>query len=160
MRIQELDQQSKRSKNLKSNTNENESIPKETFKPSKIKDINYSKSNYNIKDVATKQAVETINCKMNALKPIQNQKHPPSNLSYLEQKGLKWLEEKTSNMEIMITKADKGGSILIVPHSLIENKIIEKIYNETIFKKLDKDPRQNFMISSIIIGKQKKPESL
>ena len=61
----------------------------------------------------------------------------------MEQKGLKWLEEKTAKMDIVITQVDKGGSILIVPPSLMENKIKEKITDNAIFKKLNKDPRQD-----------------
>ena len=132
MRINEHEKSTSNTKNENDNTNTNGDIntPKELHKLSKLKHINYSKNSYVIKDVATKQAVETINCKMNALKPIKTSKDVPTNLSNLEQKGLKWLQEKTSKMEIVVTQADKGGSILIVPPSLMENKIKEKIMDK------------------------------
>ena len=111
--------------------------------PKKLKHVNYSQNNYNIKDSSTKQAVDIINCKMNALSPNSKDKSSPKNLSYLENEGLKWLRNKTSNMEIAITKADKGGSILIVPPTLLENKIKDKVLNVSLFEQIDKDPRPN-----------------
>ena len=109
--------------------------------PSKLKQINYSQDNYKIIDSATKQAVDFLNCKMNALPSESNNKSEPNNLSYLENEGLKWLKTKTQNMEITITQADKGGSILIVPPSLLEKKIDEKVSDNSLFQKMEKDPR-------------------
>ena len=128
MRINEHEKSTSNTKNENDSTNTNGDIntPKELHKLSKLKYINYSKNSYVIKDVATKQAVETTNCKMNALKPIKTSKDVPTNLSNLEQKGLKWLQEKTSKMDIVVTQADKGGSIFIVPPSLMANKSKKK----------------------------------
>ena len=111
--------------------------------PKKLKHVNYAQNNYKIKDSSTKQAVDIINCKMNALSPNSKDKSPPKNLSYLENEGLKWLQNKTSNMEIAITKADKGGSILVVPPTLLENKIKDKVLDVSLFEQIDKDPRPN-----------------
>ena len=109
--------------------------------PTKLKQINYHQNTYKIKDSSTKQAVDIVNCKMNALSPNSVNKTSPKNLSHLEYEGLKWIQRKTSNMEIAITKADKGGSILIVPVELLENKIKEKVLNPSLFDQIEKDPR-------------------
>ena len=109
--------------------------------PSKLKQISYFQNSYKIKDSSSRQGVDVINCKMNALPPNSFNKQPPKNLSYLEYEGLKWIQKKTANMEIAITKADKGGSILIVPVEMLENKIKEKVLNPVLFEKIEKYPR-------------------
>lgn len=64
------------------------------------------------------------------------------NLSKLEEVGLKWLQKKVKNSELSVCKADKGGSTLLVPPSLLSKKIEEKVYDEDLYDKLDEDPRK------------------
>ena len=111
--------------------------------PYKLKPINYSAPS-KAKHPLINQTIDTINTKLNMIDRQSLSEHSinsKKNLSPLELKGLKWLEKKTSNLEIVVTPADKGGSILIVPPSLIDEKIKEKVENPLQFEQLQKDPR-------------------
>ena len=108
--------------------------------PTKLKPINYSAPSTNIKNPLLSQTIDIINTKLNTLEKSSRNNYK-KNLSSHEVLGLKWLEKKTSNMDIVITQADKGGSILIVPPLLIENKINEKLSNPQLFVQIQKDPR-------------------
>jgi hypothetical protein len=63
-----------------------------------------------------------------------------SNLSSDEQHGLKWLKEMSDKSKISIVQADKGGAILIVKPDLLRKKVLEKLENEQLYTKLQKDP--------------------
>ena len=43
-------------------------------------------------------------------------------------------------MEIIIDKADKGGTILIYPPELATEKIKEKVMDNNLYEKMNKDP--------------------
>ena len=47
------------------------------------------------------------------------------------------------NSKICICQADKGGSTLIVPPSLLQQKIEEKVMDPNIYVQLDKNPSQD-----------------
>ena len=63
-----------------------------------------------------------------------------SNLTKNEKEGLKWLKEMSTKGEISVVQADKGGAILIVKPDLLRKKVMEKLENEHLYKKLQKDP--------------------
>ena len=59
---------------------------------------------------------------------IANQKfeNPKSNLTAAEHQGRKWLMEQIANKQLFVSKADKGGAILILDY----NTVIEEIEKE------------------------------
>ncbi len=63
-----------------------------------------------------------------------------SNISKAEEDGFKWLKKNVNDKKIVICEADKGGAILIVPPSLIEEKVSEKLLDESLYTELSKDP--------------------
>ena len=75
-----------------------------------------------------------------------------------ENRGLEWLREKVNQSKIVITKADKGGSILIVSPQLMEDITDRKVSDPSLFKCINHDPRQSLydkMIDIWKIGKTK-----
>ena len=122
-------------------TNSSNLQTNDNFIPYKLNPINYSAPSSKIKNPLISQSIDAINTKLNAIDKSLLPKNPKKNLSPLEIKGLRWLENKTSNLEIVITQADKGGSILIVPPNLMENKIKEKVNNSSLYEHIEKDPR-------------------
>ena len=56
--------------------------------------------------------------------------------------------------KIVICKADKGGSILIVPPALIERKVEEKLHDESLYEKLPKDPSMELLDKLFLKWKQ------
>ena len=54
--------------------------------------------------------------------------------------GLKWLGQNVKNGCISVRVADKGGSIIIFKPDLLEKKAIEKLNNDTLYLKMDKNP--------------------
>ena len=108
--------------------------------PSKLTDPNYHPMKTPTNNKVIKQTVEYINTKVNTLENnINKAKH--KNLTYNEEEGLKWLQKKTKIGEITITKADKGGSIIIVPSKYMEDKIAKKVHNQELYERLSGDPR-------------------
>jgi hypothetical protein len=108
-------------------------------------------------DPITNIAIERIEQSMNHVKPTKYS--CKSNLTSLELKGYHWLKKKTSNLEIVVCEADKGGAKLIVPPELIEKKIIEKVENPNLYTSTDTDPRPelyNELINIWTTGKIKK----
>ena len=83
--------------------------------PFKLKPINYSPPPDKINNPIISQAINIFTTKLNAQTTTKVKQCNKNNLSHHELQGLKWLKEKTSNSEIVITQADKGGSILIIP---------------------------------------------
>ena len=73
----------------------------------------------------------------------QPEKRKLSNLTSDEIEGMQWLERNVNNGTIAITKADKGGATLIVYPELLRNMSLEKIQNESLSEKLDKDPTKD-----------------
>ena len=63
------------------------------------------------------------------------------NLTLLEAKGQKWCKRAVKQRRLYITKADKGGGILILDAEEVEKIMIETLSNKKNFKKLTKDPR-------------------
>ena len=61
---------------------------------------------------------------------------PRHNISPLELRGRKWVKDKIKSKTIFITKADKGGAILIMNFEDVQRTIESEIYNESKFEKI------------------------
>ena len=72
--------------------------------------------------------------------------------------GLKWLEEKVNANEIEICRADKGGAILIIPPEYLRKKIIEKLDNPELYRKIDGDIRPKLANNLFQLWKYAKSE--
>ena len=64
-----------------------------------------------------------------------------SNLSKLEENGLRWLQNKVSANELSVCQADKGGAILLVSPEFLMRKIEEKVTDDDLYEKMEEDPR-------------------
>ena len=111
----------------------------EDHKKDKLRVPNYHPTNLS-NDRALKQAAEHLSTKANTIDSMKSHPEPP-NLSQAELRGLEWLRRSTEAGEIAITKADKGGAILVVPPRLLEQKIAEKVNDPDLYVKLNDDPR-------------------
>ena len=76
-------------------------------------------------------------------------KQPVSNLTHREVKGLQWCRNMVAQKKIYITKVDKGGSILILNASTVEQTMLETLENPDKFEKLDADPRPQIRLEII-----------
>ena len=65
------------------------------------------------------------------------------NLTIQENEGLKWYQKITRTRTSYITKVEKGGSILIMDAEKVNKIILEKLENQTKFKKIKEDPQVN-----------------
>ena len=59
----------------------------------------------------------------------------------MENKGMLWCREKVKSREIYVTKADKGGSILILDAKEVEEIMTSELGDTEKYEPLDKDPR-------------------
>ena len=66
-------------------------------------------------------------------------KAPKANLTPLEMRGRRWLLDNIKNETLFITKADKGGSILILNYCDVRTSIENELFNEDKFVKLDRN---------------------
>ena len=64
-----------------------------------------------------------------------------SNLTPTEKQGLKWCQRAVKERRLYFTKADKGGSILILNGQTVNDIILSNVSNERNFVKLKEDPR-------------------
>ena len=116
----------------------------ETFTPSlpsKLKNISYKIIKPPTTDARTNNLINNITNRVDSIKPGQKPEKN-MNLSKHELEGLTWLQEKTSNMEIIVDKADKGGAIIIYPPDLAEKKIAEKVTDKKLYVRMDTDPSE------------------
>ena len=69
---------------------------------------------------------------------IENHKpsNPKQNLTPLEMRGRKWLLDKIKDQTLFETKADKGGSILIMNRADVQEAIENELLNRNKFEKL------------------------
>ena len=63
-------------------------------------------------------------------------KAPKSNLTACELRGRKWVKEKISSKSIFVTKADKGGAILIMNYADTEEAIEKELFDENKFTEI------------------------
>ena len=63
------------------------------------------------------------------------------NLTYLERQGLLWCRKAIRERRLYITKADKGGAMLILDAELVNDIILSKLNDKKYFVKLKDDPR-------------------
>ena len=96
-----------------------------------------SPADENSVNTITDNMVNSHNVKLQNQKKINKYK---KNITKDEEDGLRWLVKKTSAGEIAVVKADKGGAILIVYPSLLRQKVVDKLENEELYTKFDKDP--------------------
>ena len=82
--------------------------------PSKLKTTNYHPISPPNNDTYTNSVITSITNRVEGIKSkIISGKN--TNLSKLETVGVKWLQTKTSQMEIVVNTADKGGAIFLYP---------------------------------------------
>jgi hypothetical protein len=62
---------------------------------------------------------------------------PKHNLTPLELRGRKWITDKIKSETIFITKADKGGAILIMNYEDVQEAIKKEVLDETKFEKVE-----------------------
>ena len=92
--------------------------------------------------------IQKITSKSNNLKINKENYKNKKNLSSPvwikpHQYGLKWLKENIKLGILEVCEADKGGSILLVPPTYLENKIKTKVENPDLYEKLISDPSKN-----------------
>ena len=84
-----------------------------------------------------------------------SEKQSKPNLAPIESQGYNWLLKKTSNMDIVVCEADKGGAKLSVSPELIDKKIKEKVNNPDLYMECEIDPRQSLhdeLLNTWMIG--------
>ena len=90
----------------------------------------YPQQDNNHNDVALKQVLADMGSFVDNVRP----KAIPSNLSSLERKGLRWLRKNTSEGNLCVCKADKGGAIILVEPRVVSGMIAEKVQDESKFE--------------------------
>ena len=78
----------------------------------------------------------------NGIENIEFAKKLKRNLTKLENDGLKWCQKMTRTRKLYITKVDKGGSILILDAERVNKIILEKLEDQTKYRKMNGDPRE------------------
>ena len=63
-----------------------------------------------------------------------------TNLTLLEAKGHRWCKKVVRERKLYITKVDKGGCIIILDASDVDNLMRESLSDESSFEKINKDP--------------------
>ena len=63
----------------------------------------------------------------------------------MEMRGRKWLLDNIKNEILFVTKADKGGAILIMNYSDVRSAIENELFNNNKFIKLDKNADEQLM---------------
>ena len=66
--------------------------------------------------------------------PFQNTINRKKNITRDEEDGLRWLRKETNESNIAVVKADKGGAILIVPPPLLEEAVLDKFENQSLYE--------------------------
>ena len=74
---------------------------------------------------------------------------PKPNLSPLEFRGRKWLMDKIKEEELFITKADKGGAILVMNFTDVKTAIENELFDANKFEKLDRNSEHE--VKSLVI---------
>ena len=69
-------------------------------------------------------------------------KTPKPNLSPLEMRGRKWLSDKLKSQELFVTKADKGGAILLLNFADVKAAIENELFDTNKFEKIGRDAEQ------------------
>ena len=67
---------------------------------------------------------------------------PKENLSPLEFRGRKWVTDKTKSEELFVTRADKGGAILVMNFADVKAAIENELFDPNKFQKLDRNADQ------------------
>ena len=91
--------------------------------------------------------------KMKLLGWISNHKPetPESNLTPLELRGRHWINERTKSKSLFVTKADKGGAILIMNYNDVEDAVKKEIFNNDNFEKIEANAKQHiFTVQNLV----------
>ena len=101
-----------------------DSDPADSVKNLKIKNRSWPilSNNKNLFDDVSDKMIDALK----SLTPTKSR----TNLTPLQQRGLSWCKNNVKNKTIVITKADKGGSILIIDYSVVENTIAENLTDD------------------------------
>ena len=81
--------------------------------------------------------VEEIKAKLLGWITNHKAQTPKSNLTDLEQRGRKWIQDKIKLKQIFVTKGDKGRATLIMNYEDVEEAIKREILDETKFEKIE-----------------------
>ena len=103
-------------------------IPNISNLPAKLRRKNYSTAKPS-NEQAVNTAVDTMRRELDIKLKTAGSPLKPTNLSFSEIKGLKWLEQRIKDGTIAITKANK-------------QRTLEKLENQELYEKLDCDPTQ------------------
>ena len=68
--------------------------------------------------------------------------NPKHNLTPLELRGRKWITDKLKSQELFVSKADKGGAILIMNFADVKTAIENELFDTTKFEKLVRNEEQ------------------
>ena len=115
--------------------------PRTNTIPPKLKNRTYFKSKPS-SDPVVNSLVENMESDLTGIlrHKAVHVKKKKSNISKAEEDGFKWLKKNVKEGNIVICEADKGGAILIVPPTLIEGKVSEKLLDKSLYSGLPKDP--------------------
>ena len=90
------------------------------------------------------KALDTIlNNIMQKIEGLNHKQNTKRNLTHREVAGMKWCKKVVKERRLYITKADKGGAILILDAEIVQKIVLETLQNEDKYTKLNKDPRDN-----------------
>ena len=106
--------------------------------PRKLKIKSRQLPDYN--DNLLSHVTEKLKNGISAIIPPEKKKQ---NLTMLEAKGQRWCKEAVKNKRLYITKADKGGGILILDAEEVDTIMKNTLEEKDIFKKLPDDPRDD-----------------
>ena len=111
--------------------------------PAALRQPNYYQSKQTSKDPEVNVALQYLTTEMNSINKVHKnaKKVMKSNLSKLEEKGLRWLQNKVSANELSVCQADKGGAILLVSPEFLTRKIEEKVTDDDLYEEMEEDPR-------------------
>ena len=109
--------------------------------PRSLNQASYFQAHLKSTDPEYVSALQYINTQTNGI-TNNSKKKRIKNLSLLEEKGLNWLKNEAAKNNLCVCKADKGGAILLVPPSVLTQKIEEKVMNTDLYEKLENDPRR------------------
>ena len=110
--------------------------------PSKLTRKSYA-AGLPAEEASVNNLVEKITEEHNGRLQFQNDLTRKKNVTKDEEEGLRWLIKQTREQKIAVVKADKGGAILVVEPSLLENAVVEKLENPELYERLEIDPTNN-----------------
>ena len=74
--------------------------------------------------------------------------HPKSNLSPQAQRGRKWVSDAVRNGEIFVTRADKGGAILVMDYDTVVSSIERELNDTNKYRIVSCEPEQHRQVTT------------